>query len=177
MAQIFYWTTKGTAAARPIYGVHPDTPFLDPLPADVAVFTVAEGPTTIAWPVPTGATRGRQHWTVVDTTTSPFTLRLASEATFFRGVRVASAAEVETLVTARALTELGFSVTTPLRLFSVVMDALWAMDTLLIRGDATLAEKAQATEIVTSLRVKRAALVALRNDAETLKSAKGWTVP
>lgn len=46
MATIFYWTTRGTPAARPIYGVHPDDNIA--VPEEVAALTVRELPDQIA---------------------------------------------------------------------------------------------------------------------------------
>lgn len=68
MATIFYWATKGTAATRPIYGVHPSGVPVTAVPEGVTSFEVAESPDVIAWPVPANASKGRERWTVVDTT-------------------------------------------------------------------------------------------------------------
>ncbi|HYE89530.1 MAG TPA: hypothetical protein VEA38_00865 [Terriglobales bacterium] len=69
MATVFYWTTRGDAAARPIYGVHPDGNIA--VPAGVAALEVAGAPHEIVWPVPANATQGCEAWTVVDTTSAP----------------------------------------------------------------------------------------------------------
>ena len=73
-ATIFYRTNEGTPNARPVYGVHPDSNIK--VPTDVRSITVPETSDAIVWPVPTGQTRGREQWTVVDTTTNPPSLKL-----------------------------------------------------------------------------------------------------
>lgn len=69
MAAIYYWTTKGSANARPIFGVHPDENAL--VPPDVACFTVTGDP---VWPVPLGYLKGTEQTSVIDTTTTPNTI-------------------------------------------------------------------------------------------------------
>lgn len=72
MATIYYWTTKGTPSARPIYGVHPSgRPVSGGVPEGVVGFEVPEAPHAIPWPVPPNATKGREAWTVMDTTAAP----------------------------------------------------------------------------------------------------------
>lgn len=66
MAGIYYDTIKGTAAARPIYGVAP-TNDLD-VPDHISVMTISGAPDAIVWPVPSGESAGREAWSAIDTT-------------------------------------------------------------------------------------------------------------
>lgn len=65
--QVFYWTDKGTASERPIYGCHDDSP-INPnkvvLPASVAVLTNQLDVNTF-----------NEQFYVVDTTTNPVSLK------------------------------------------------------------------------------------------------------
>lgn len=73
MAIIFYWKNSGL-----VYGVHPDLATAPKLPDGVEHIEVAETPDKIAWPVPLGQAVGKEAWTVVDTTTTPPTLKINS---------------------------------------------------------------------------------------------------
>ena len=77
-AEIFYLTDQGRPAARPIYGVHPNSNIS--VPANVGSITVLETPDKIAWPVPAGQLQGKEQWSVVNTTTTPPTLEVKSGA-------------------------------------------------------------------------------------------------
>lgn len=77
MGIIFYWK-----ATNEIYGVHPDLETAPKLPDGIVHIEVPQSPDKIPWPVPVGKNSGHEQWTVVDTTTTPPTLKVNPKLVF-----------------------------------------------------------------------------------------------